>query len=146
MIPGPSPFPGSPDNLEEQVDYGGSDGPSPSTPGQREDTSENPSPADTPEDAPLPAEMPTRVQKKHPDKGVILVSEAFTEVKAGLVIVLKSGHEGPIPESDLFDVNRDPDELSVIITAAYLKHVEDYLATTSPPVDTEMAVSSVGNF
>ena len=29
-------------------------------------------------------------------KGVILVSEAFTEINAGLVIVLASGHQGPL--------------------------------------------------
>jgi hypothetical protein len=33
--------------------------------------------------------------KGHPTKGVILVSEAFTEINAGLVIVLAAG-ESPI--------------------------------------------------
>ena len=42
---GPLPFPGSPDNLAEQVDYGGSDPPSPSTPANRDDTSESSSQA-----------------------------------------------------------------------------------------------------
>ena len=37
----PSPFPGSPDNLAEQVDYGGSDAPSPGTPANRDDISES---------------------------------------------------------------------------------------------------------
>jgi hypothetical protein len=78
----------------------------------------------------------------HPNKGVILVSEAFTEINAGLMIVLKSGHASPISMSDLTDVNRDPDELATTITEAYHQHVEAYLATTSPPVDAEMAVSS----
>lgn len=58
------------------------------------------------------------------------------------MIVLKSGHDSPVPESDLLDDNRDPDELSTLITSAYHQHVEGYLATTSPPPDTEMAVAS----
>ena len=48
----------------------------------------------------------------HPTKGVILVSEAFTEINAGLVIILASGHESPIAEADLADPNRDPDEIA----------------------------------
>jgi len=47
-----------------------------------------------------------------PTKGVILVSEAFTEINAGLVIILASGHESPIAEADLADSNRDPDEIA----------------------------------
>ena len=84
-----------------------------------------------------PAE-PTR----HQNKGVILVSEAFAEINTGLVIVLASGHSSPIPESDLADPHRDPDELATLITYAYHEHVAGYLATTEPPHDTEMAVSS----
>ena len=127
---GPAPFPGSPDNPAEHVDYGGSD-----------DTSESSSPAATPE--PPAAAAPSRCeQEMHPNKGVILVSEAFTEINAGWVIVLKSGHASPISMSDLTDVNRDPDELATTITEAYQQHVEAYLAGTSPPVDAEMAVSS----
>ena len=69
---GPAPFPGSPDNPAEHVDYGGSD-----------DTSESSSPAATPE--PPAAAAPSRCeQEMHPNKGVILVSEAFTEINAGV--------------------------------------------------------------
>ena len=129
--PGPAPFPGSPDNPAEQVDYGGS-----------EDASEGPSPSPTPED-PTEAEVPAHCEKElHPTKGVILVSEAFTEINAGLVIVLRSGHTSPVPMSELMDINRDPDELAITITEAYHRHVEAYLATTRPPEDAETAVSS----
>ena len=38
--------------------------------------------------------------KSHPTKGVILVGEAFTEINAGLVIILASGHASPITEAD----------------------------------------------
>ena len=75
-------------------------------------------------------------------KGVILVSEAFTEINAGLVIVLASGHRSPLLESELTDPERDPDELATIASKAYLDHVEGYLSTTQPPCDTETAVSS----
>ena len=57
--------------------------------------------------------------KWHQTKGVILVSEAFTEINAGLVIVLASGHSSPIPEADLADPDRDPDELATLITLSY---------------------------
>ena len=49
-------------------------------------------------------------------KGVILVSEAFTEINAGLVIVLASGHQGPLQETELADPERDPDELATLVT------------------------------
>ena len=75
-------------------------------------------------------------------KGVILVSEAFTEINAGLVIVLASGHESPVPITVLEDPDTDPDEIAHVITSAYHRHVEAYLATTYPPVDVEPAVAS----
>ena len=68
-----------------------------------------------------------------PTKGVILVSEAFTEINAGLVIILASGHESPIAKADLADSNRDPDEIAALVVRAYHEHVEGYLATTRPP-------------
>ena len=70
-------------------------------------------------------------------KGVILVSEAFTEINARLVIVLASGHRSPLQESDLVDPERDPDELAAVASKAYFSHVESYLATTHPPSDTD---------
>ena len=48
------------------------------------------------------------------NKGVILVSEAFTEINAGLVIVLASGHCTPIQESDLVDPERDQMNLPLL--------------------------------
>ena len=75
-------------------------------------------------------------------KGVILVSEAFTEINAGLVIVLASGHESPVPVTALEDSDTDPDEIAHVITRAYHGHVEAYLATTYPPADVEQAVAS----
>jgi len=76
------------------------------------------------------------------NKGVILVSEAFTEINTGLVIVLASRHRSPIPESDLVDPDCNPDELAAIASTAYRGHVESYLSTTQPPCETETAVSS----
>ena len=55
-------------------------------------------------------------------KGVILVSEAFTEINAGLVIVLASGHKSPVPITVLEDSDTDPDELAHVITSAYHRH------------------------
>ena len=49
-------------------------------------------------------------------KGVILVSEAFTEINAGLVIVLASGHDSPVPVTALEDSDTDPDEIAHVIT------------------------------
>ena len=104
--------------------------------------------ADTPRQRPsrawdrLISEIPLKHQNLWLNKGIILVSEAFTEINAGLVIVLASGHRSPIQESDLVDPERDPDELAAIASRAYLSHVESYLSTTQPPCDTETAVSS----
>ena len=72
----------------------------------------------------------------------ILVSEASTKIKAGLVIILASGHESPIAEADPADPTRDPDEIAALVVKAYHEHVEGYLATTRPPHNTEEAVSS----
>ena len=86
----------------------------------------------------MTAEAPQLVASK----GVILVSEAFTEINAGLVIVLAAGHQGPLQETELADPGRDPDELATLATHAYHDHVESYLSTTKPPDGTELAVSS----
>ena len=90
----------------------------------------------------LISELPLKYQNPVANKGIILVSEAFTEINAGLVIVLASRHRSPIPESDLVDPDRDPDEHAAIASTAYRGHVESYLSTTQPPCDTETAVSS----
>ena len=72
-------------------------------------------------------------------KGVILVSETFTEINAGLVIVLASGHESPVPVTAFEDSDTDPDEIAHVITSAYHRHVEAHLATRYPPADVEQA-------
>ena len=100
--------------------------------------------------SPAGSTKPTRKDKAAVDetatarrpKGVILVSEAFTEINAGLVIVLASGHESPVPVTALEDSDTDPDEIAHVITSAYHRHVEAYLATTYPPADVEQAVAS----
>ena len=85
-----APFPDSTDNLGEEVDYGGSDGQSPCSPGQKESTSGNSSPTVHQGCTLVASEMTQDEPNWHPTKGVILVSEAFTEINAGLVIVLQS--------------------------------------------------------
>ena len=78
-VTGPSPFPGSPNNLVEQVDYDGSDVASPSTPGQGADSSDSVSQSAAEKDAPLATETPFHKQEQHPMKGVILVSVFLSE-------------------------------------------------------------------
>ena len=75
-------------------------------------------------------EVTLRAPQPAASKGVILVSEAFTEINAGLVIVLASGHRSPLLETELADPERDPDELAPIASKAYLDHVE---GTSQPP-------------
>ena len=75
-------------------------------------------------------------------KGVILVSKAYTEINAGLVIVLASRHTPPVPTRVLADLDLDPDEAVGAVVKAYHMHVEAYLATTSPPEDVEQWVAS----
>ena len=75
-------------------------------------------------------------------KGVILVSEAFTEINAGLVIVLASMHTPPVPARVLADGDLDPDEAVGVVVQSYHIHVESYLATTSPPDNVEQWVAS----
>ena len=129
-------------NLADEVDYGDSPDPSPRMSRRATSSSNDSSPAGS--------TKPTRKDKSDVDetasacrpKGVILVSEAFTEINAGLVIVLASGHESPVPVTALEDSDTDPDEIAHVITRAYHRHVEAYLATTYPPADVEQAVAS----
>jgi hypothetical protein len=67
----PAPFPGSSDNLVEQVDYGGSEAPSPSTPGQKEPTSTDSSPMAATGNATRATELAPEYQSEQPVKGVI---------------------------------------------------------------------------
>ena len=129
-------------NLADEVDYGDSPDPSPRMSRRVTSSSDDSSPAGS--------AKPTRKDKAAVDetataprpKGVILVSEAFTEINAGLVIVLASGHESPVPVTVLEDPDTDPDEIARVVTIAYHRHVEAYLATTYPPADVERAVAS----
>ena len=129
-------------NLADEVDYGDSPDPSPRMSRRATSSSDDSSPAGSTKstrkdkaavDEPATARRP---------KGVILVSEAFTEINAGLVIVLASGHESPVPVTALEDSDTDPNEIAHVITSAYHRHVEAYLATTYPPADVEQAVAS----
>ena len=128
-----APFPGSADNSGEEVDYGDSDEHSPPSPARAGSISGTSTPAVQPSHTGGAASVIQEEIRCHPTKGVILVSEAFTEINAGLVIILASGHESPIAEADLADPNRDPDEIAALVVNAYHEHVEGYLATTSPP-------------
>ena len=129
-------------SLADEVDYGDSPDPSPRMSRRATSSSDDSSPAGS--------TKPTRKDKAAVDetatarrpKGVILVSEAFTEINAGLVIVLASGHESPVPVTALEDSDTDPDEIARVVTSAYHRHVEAYLATTYPPADVEQAVAS----
>ena len=137
-----APFPGSADNPGEEVDYGESDERSPPSPAQAGSISGSSTPTAQPSHTGGAASIIQEDSSGQPTKGVILVSEAFTEINAGLVIILASGHESPIAEADLADPNRDPDEIAALVVKAYHEHVEGYLATTRPPHNTEEAVSS----
>ena len=121
------------DNLADEVDYGSSPEPSPRRAGVRTPSSTDNSPTmsnRSPAEARRLAECKSELREA---KGVILVSEAFTEINAGLVIVLASGHEPPISASALADPELDPDEAVDAVVKAYHMHVEAYLATTFPP-------------
>ena len=137
-----APSPDAAGSFEDEVDFGGSEPPSPQPTEREELKSGHSSPTaqsrTVSADKGVTAEAPQLVASK----GVILVSEAFTEINAGLVIVLASGHQGPLQETELADPERDPDELATLATQAYHDHVENYLSTTKPPDDTELAVSS----
>ena len=137
-----SPPPDHTGNFEDEVDFGGSEPSSPRPTEHEEEKSRNSSPTAQSCPGSTDKRATTETPKPVANKGVILVSEAFTEINAGLVIVLASGHRSPILESDLVDPERDPDELAAIASTAYLGHVESYLSTTQPPCDTETAVSS----
>ena len=112
-----APSPDAASSFEDEVDFGGSEPPSPQPTEREELKSGHSSPTaqsrTVSADKKVTAEAPQLVASK----GVILV----TEINAGLVIVLASGHQGPLQETEL---------------------ASSYLSTTKPPDDTELAVSS----
>ena len=137
-----APSPDAACNFEDEVDFGGSDPPSPHPTEREEVKSGHSSPTAQSLSGSADKGVTSRAQQLLASKGIILVSEAFTEINAGLVIVLASGHQSPLLETELADPERDPDELATLATQAYRDHVESYLSTTQPPYDTEKAVSS----
>ena len=136
---GRSPTPAQSGNFEGEVDFGGSEPSSPHPTEGEDERSPNSTPTTQSCQGSTDKQAAAETSKPVAIKGIILVSEAFTEINAGLVVVLASQHRSPIPESDLVDPDRDPDELATI---AYRDHVDSYLSTTQPPCDTETAVSS----
>ena len=137
-----APSPDAACNFEDEVYFGGSDPPSPHPTEREEVKSGHSSPTAQSLSGSADKGVTSRAQQLLASKGIILVSEAFTEINAGLVIVLASGHQSPLLETELADPERDPDELATLATQAYRDHVESYLSTTQPPYDTEKAVSS----
>ena len=135
----PTPFA---EDLSAEVDYGSSPEKSPPKRSNRTPSSTDSSPTRS-------HRIPCGSKKQDSSnlalplpKGVILVSEAFTEINAGLVIVLASMHTPPVPSRVLADPDLDPDEAVGAVVRAYHMHVETYLATTFPPVNVEQWVAS----
>ena len=129
------------DNFADDVDYGSSPEPSPRRTGVVTPSSTDTSPTMSNRSA-MGAKRTECKSELKDAKGVILVSEAFTEINAGLVIVLASGHAPPILASALADPELDPDDVVDTVVKAYHTHVEAYLATTFPPTDIEQSVAS----
>ena len=126
----PTPFA---DDLAAEVDYGSSPERSPPKKSNRTPSSTDSSPTRS-------HRLPCGSKKQGGSaptlrlpKGVILVSETFTEINAGLVIVLASMHTPPVPSRVFADPDLDPDEAVGAVVKAYYMHVEAYLATTFPP-------------
>ena len=130
------------DDLAAEVDYGSSPERTPPRRGTRTPSSTDRSP--TRSHRPPPgSNKPDGTSAIMPcPKGVILVSEAFTEINAGFVVVLASMHTPPVPPRVLADPDLDPDEAVGAVVRAYHIHVETYLATTFPPVDVDQWVAS----
>ena len=130
------------DDFAAEVDYGSSPERTPPKKGTRTPSSTDRSP--TRSHRPPPgSNKPDGTSAIMPcPKGVILVSEAFTEINAGFVVVLASMHTPPVPPRVLADPDLDPDEAVGAVVRAYHIHVETYLATTFPPVDVDQWVAS----
>ena len=130
------------DDFAAEVDYGSSPERSPPKKSNRTPSSTDSSPTRShrpPPESKKPGGSSTTLPLP---KGVILVSEAFTEINAGLVVVLASMHTPPVPSRVLADPDLDPDEAVSAVVRAYHMHVETYLATTFPPVNVEQWVAS----
>ena len=117
-----APSPDATGNFEDEVDFGGSEPPSPHPTEREEVKSGGSSPTAHSCSGSADKRVTLRAPQPAASKGVILVSEAFTEINAGLVIVLASGHRSPLLETELADPERDPDELATIASKAYLDH------------------------
>ena len=106
---GRSPTPAQSGNFEDEVDFGGSEPSSPHPTEGENERSHNSTPTAQSCQGSTDKQAAAETSKPVAIKGIILVSEAFTEINAGLVIVLASRHRSPIPESDLVDPDRDPE-------------------------------------
>ena len=95
-----APSPDATGNFEDEVDFGGSEPPSPHPTEQEEVKSDNSSPTAHSRSGSADKRVTSRAQQPSASKGVILVSEAFTEINAGLVIVLASCHLSPLLETE----------------------------------------------
>ena len=87
-------------NFEDEVDSG-SEPPSPHPTEREEEKSGNSSLTAHSCSGSTDKRVTLRAPQPAASKGVILVSEAFTEINARLVIVLASGHHSPLLESEL---------------------------------------------
>ena len=130
------------DDLAAEVDYGSSPERSPPKKSNRTPSSTDSSPTRSHRPPPGSKKQGGSNPTLPLPKGVILVSEAFTEINAGLVIVLASMHTPPVPSRVFEDPDLDPDEAVGAVVKAYHMHVEAYLATTFPPVNVEQWVAS----
>ena len=129
---------GWPMPLEEEVDFGGSESASPSSlPQQNEHLLEAQRRSEP--RSPLAAGAQFAGLQQLPKLRHHIGREAFTEINAGLVIVLASGHPSPIAVEKLTDPDCDPDELATHIVTSYLEHVKGYFATIKPPQETAVA-------
>ena len=113
------PTPAQTENFEDEVDFGGSKPSSPHSTESKEEKSRNSTPTAQSCQGSADKRATAEISKPVVTKGIILVSEAFTEINAGLVIVLASRHRSPIPEADFIDPDRDPDELATTASTAY---------------------------
>ena len=104
-------------NFEDEVDFGGSEPSSPHPTEGEDERSHNSTPTAQSCHEATGKQAAAETSKPVTIKGIILVSEAFTEINAGLVIVLASRHRSPIPVADLVDPDRDPDELAAIASS-----------------------------
>ena len=72
---------------------------------------------------------------------MLLVTEAFTEINAGLVICMRSGHPAPLSFGSYDTPDWDVEQAAITVVRAYHDSVKGYLQTTRPPPDPFLALS-----